>query len=47
MKAIKGKYEENDRILNDQFINGINDETMTSEIDKELTSMKNTHYWGH
>ena len=42
MKSTECKHKENDKLIKEQFINGINDEAMTNEIIKELTSIKNT-----
>ena len=40
VKEIKYKCKEIDRRLKEQFINGINDQTMTSEIRRELMVIK-------
>ena len=42
MKATEYKNKENDRQLKEELISSINDNTMTTEIIKGLTSIKNT-----
>ena len=37
MKATECKYKETNKRLKEQFINGINDQTMTGEIIRKLT----------
>ena len=43
---IKGKwdgYKDKDRILKEQFINGINEDDMMTETIRELTAIKKTN----
>ena len=40
LQFAEGKYKENDRHLKEQFINGINDDDMTVDVIKELTTKK-------
>ena len=42
MKTNEGKYKEKDRRINEQFINGINDDEMMTEIILELPAVKKT-----
>ena len=42
VKAAEYNFKENNRCLKEQFINGINDITMTVEVIKELMTVKNT-----
>ena len=43
IKASKYDYKEKDRRLKEQFINGINDEDMMTEIIRELTKIQKTN----
>ena len=41
-KAAEYIYKETDRHLNEQFIKGLNDDTIRTEIKRELTAIKDT-----
>ena len=42
IKAAEWNYKKHDRLIKDQFINGMNDEEIMQEIIKELTTYRNT-----
>ena len=42
IKTTDCKYQEDDRRFKEQFINGMNDKTVISEIIKEFVAIKNT-----
>ena len=41
IKAAECSYKEHDRLLKEQYINGINNEEVMKEIIKELTTQRN------
>ena len=43
VKPVEYKYIENDRGMKEQFINGLNDDSMLVEIICELTAIKDTN----
>ena len=47
IKASECKYQEQNRRLKEQFMIGINDKVMTSEIIRELTASKSTREVTH
>ena len=42
IKVTNCKYKEYDRRLKEQFINGLDDDTIIAKIIKELTALKDT-----